>query len=596
MKMPSATPRFRSIFRAMLNRIVIIAALSVLGLGIVNSVMAYQSSLKRSNWLAKSLASTHAPDLIDLVQARHARAIEQLLASMVAYPEIASVSFNTAAGSVYQSGVLSANSTFDLVLPVQASGDEQPLRGKLSVSFDKDYLRDGVMAEVLSDALLFTLFMLVIYLIIHRSFSRHLRAPLSEIALYSQRLADDLRAPPLQLERPARPWRDEIDLVSDGFAALREGIAQSMAERDSVVEELARERDQLDARVRERTDEVRQINNFLEMLSRFSMSMIDQDSSHQGGAMDDAMEELSGRVGASACGIATFSNNGNWRWRYVWRGPGVEPVYNEAEALFGIPRSHGWSVGNDTLLSNSLTCAFQTQDRGYLLAFYGVEQAPMLLMEQRLLQMTAEVFFKLIERWQHLDKLEDNRRELFRLSRTDHLTGLANRRYFDEAKIIEGRRAQRTGSPVSVLMADVDFFKSYNDILGHGKGDDCLVQLANMLAHHCRRAGELPARLGGEEFAILLPEHDAASALEVAERVRSSVFDLGIRHPGSPLQCVSISIGCATWWGDRNAGAVETVFDALMAEADQNLYEAKSSGRNRVVASEPESSLSERPA
>lgn len=579
----------------MLSRFVIIAVLAVLTLTTVNSLMAYQTSLSRSNWLAKNLAATNGPVLIERVQTREVEAVEQLLGTMVAYPEISSVSFVTSTGAIFQSGVLSGGQGFDLVLPIQTADDGESLLGELSVSFNKNYLRDGVVAEVLRDALLFILFTLLIYLIIHRSFIRHLRDPLSQIALYSQRLAEDLRAPPLELKRPSRPWRDEIDLVSDGFTTLREGIAQSMAERDAVVEELARERDQLDARVRERTDEVRQINNFLEMLSRFSMSMIDQDSSHQGGAMDDAMEELSGRVGASACGIATFSNNGNWRWRYVWRASGVEPVYNEAEPLFGIPRSHGWSFGNNTLLPNSLTCAFQTQDRGYLLAFYGVEQAPLLMMEQRLLQMTAEVFFKLIERWQHLDKLEDNRQELFRLSRTDHLTGLANRRYFDEAKIIEGRRAQRTGSPVSVIMADVDFFKSYNDILGHGKGDECLVQLADMLAHHCRRAGELPARLGGEEFAILLPEHDEASALEVAERVRSSVFDLGIRHPGSPLQSVSISIGCATWWGDRNAGAVETVFDALMAEADQNLYEAKSSGRNRVVASEPEN-ISGRPA
>ena len=219
----------------------------------------------------------------------------------------------------------------------------------------------------------------------------------------------------------------------------------------------------------------------------------------------------------------------------------------------------------------------------YLLTFHEPKARTYTPLEERLIRMAGEVLFKVIERWENHQELECSRRELYRLSRTDPLTGLANRRYFNEIRDDEGRRVQRTGDPLSVLMIDVDFFKPFNDQYGHSKGDRCLVRLAEVFRQQCARAGELSARLGGEEFVILLPGHDESRALEVAEKVRAAVYNLAVPHEHSPMEWVTVSIGCATWFGDHGAEPLDTVFDRLMRNADRCLYEAKALGRNQVV-------------
>lgn len=165
------------------------------------------------------------------------------------------------------------------------------------------------------------------------------------------------------------------------------------------------------------------------------------------------------------------------------------------------------------------------------------------------------------------------------LSRSDPLTGLANRRHFDEVKDVEFRRAQRLGLPLSVLLCDIDFFKRYNDTYGHAGGDDCLRAVAQTLRQTFARAGELSARLGGEEFAVLLPALDARQAHEAAERLRLALAARGIPHSASQVAPhVTLSIGVAQF-------DPETMdrFDVLLHRADQALYRAKGQGRNQVA-------------
>ena len=166
------------------------------------------------------------------------------------------------------------------------------------------------------------------------------------------------------------------------------------------------------------------------------------------------------------------------------------------------------------------------------------------------------------------------------LSRSDPLTGLANRRHFDEVKDIEFRRAQRLGMPLSVLLCDIDFFKRYNDTYGHAGGDDCLRLVAQTLKQTFARAGELSARVGGEEFAVLLPSLDAREAHEAAERLLLALAARGIPHSASQVAPhVTLSIGVAQF-------DPETMdrFDVLLHRADQALYRAKRQGRNQVAA------------
>jgi diguanylate cyclase (GGDEF)-like protein len=172
--------------------------------------------------------------------------------------------------------------------------------------------------------------------------------------------------------------------------------------------------------------------------------------------------------------------------------------------------------------------------------------------------------------------------QLEQLSRSDALTGLFNRRHFDEVKEQEFRRAQRSGEPLSVLLCDIDFFKRYNDTYGHALGDQCLRTVAEAMRASTARAGDLLARIGGEEFAVLLPGTDEPTARVLAEKLRDSVAALAVAHATSEVAPhVTLSIGVAC----LRAGNAPT-FDALLHLADRALYRAKGRGRNRVSSLE----------
>jgi len=169
--------------------------------------------------------------------------------------------------------------------------------------------------------------------------------------------------------------------------------------------------------------------------------------------------------------------------------------------------------------------------------------------------------------------------ELKRLAREDGLTGLANRRHFNETLDAEIKRAYRTRQFLSLIMCDVDFFKRYNDQYGHVAGDKCLQLIGATLLATFRRAGDLPARYGGEEFAVILPDTSPESAGQLAEKLRSRVVARGVPHPGSDAaDLVTLSIGVA----GAQVGA-ERDAEWLIGAADRALYQSKETGRNRVT-------------
>ena len=167
---------------------------------------------------------------------------------------------------------------------------------------------------------------------------------------------------------------------------------------------------------------------------------------------------------------------------------------------------------------------------------------------------------------------------LRKLAYVDGLTGIANRRSFDEVLANEWSRCARSRSPLALLMIDIDHFKAYNDLYGHQKGDACLQSVAAALSGCMARPHDMVARYGGEEFVCLLPECDLAGARVVAERLRGAVLDQAIVHEGSsaaPVVTVSIGVAC----GVPEAGADPA---ALVEQADAYLYRAKTAGRNRI--------------
>lgn len=167
---------------------------------------------------------------------------------------------------------------------------------------------------------------------------------------------------------------------------------------------------------------------------------------------------------------------------------------------------------------------------------------------------------------------------LKRCSFEDPLTGLANRRRFDEVFDQECRRALREGQNLSVFFIDIDFFKKYNDIYGHQAGDECLRTIAKGLKHSLNRAADLVARYGGEEFVAILPNTELAGAIKIGETMRERIMQLGVPHEGSKIApVITVSIGvvtCMPFEGLRPLDIVEY--------ADRALYEAKKEGRNRI--------------
>ena len=203
------------------------------------------------------------------------------------------------------------------------------------------------------------------------------------------------------------------------------------------------------------------------------------------------------------------------------------------------------------------------------------------LLANYLLGKAARRRYLLLQRDQQLaHELSELHHKLQHLSRSDVLTGVANRRHFRDYLQQVCERAAIDETPVSVLMLDVDHFKAYNDRYGHPAGDDCLRRVALALEAHLRRPGDLVARYGGEEFVVVLPHAEADVARQAGERIRQAVEDLALPHEASPTgRVVTISVGVAT---ASSVDKTPVVPDILVSRADQALYTAKRGGRNTV--------------
>ncbi|MGB7443762.1 MAG: diguanylate cyclase [Coleofasciculaceae cyanobacterium] len=184
-----------------------------------------------------------------------------------------------------------------------------------------------------------------------------------------------------------------------------------------------------------------------------------------------------------------------------------------------------------------------------------------------------------IQQSQLYQQLETANQELFRLASSDYLTGIANRRRFDQVLDHEWRRLSREQAPLSLILCDLDFFKVYNDTYGHPKGDYCLQQIALIIAKAAKRHTDLVARYGGEEFAVILPNTDQKGAFIVAQEILTKVRAAKLAHANSPLKpYVTLSLGVVSTIPCHHH-STKTFIKAV----DQALYQAKEQGRDRIV-------------
>lgn len=263
---------------------------------------------------------------------------------------------------------------------------------------------------------------------------------------------------------------------------------------------------------------------------------------------------------------------------FLWR-------YN-AHSLLTVPlRSHGTTLGTLTLAKGSASRPYSEEDQTMLQnladrAGLSLTNAKLfsenLLQAEQLREANADLEARVAARTAELEELTQRFK---RMAVEDALTGLANRRRFNEVLEEETRRARRSGGVFSLLMCDVDFFKKYNDHYGHQGGDDCLRAVAEVMRDVFRRAGELPARYGGEEFAVILPGVSQKDALAVARKLLKALAVRAIPHELSEAApYVSLSIGLASAKVE-----VEQDPDWFIKRADEALYQSKKAGRNRVT-------------
>ena len=186
-------------------------------------------------------------------------------------------------------------------------------------------------------------------------------------------------------------------------------------------------------------------------------------------------------------------------------------------------------------------------------------------------------------------KLADANKRLEELSLTDGLTGLANRRQFDQTLAREWARSMRLGRPLAVIMMDIDLFKKFNDHYGHQGGDECLRMIADAIRAGARRASDLAARYGGEEFSVIAVDTDITNAWTLAEVVRLSIRDRALPHALSPAGIVTASAGVAATVPSDGMRP-----EALLKRADQALYRAKAAGGDRIEVAPDEPGMTEK--
>lgn len=479
------------------------------------------------------------------------------------------------------------------------SGDERVLWARL-----RGAVSTIVITQVIQSFLLAGLIMLM--------FSRQVTVHVQRIASHLGRLTPSNLGNVLVLNREKR-HQDELTLLVTGVNQLQGSLADYLAKQERAERELAEHRDRLAGLVQDRTAELKALADAQHVVLTLSNRLLHAPLEEIDHYNFECLRDIAQQLNASdALWYVLDPAGSQYRVFLEWHASASPAVPVGVWSVDDWPCLLGL-LAQDNLITfdsrRALTDAI-TPSESAPFAALGLEASAFAMLrgadeqfgflvfgkpvavlgwradELTMLAMTAQMLLQSARHKAQLVDVSETQRalrtanaRLENLSRTDPLTGLPNRRHFDEVKEDEFRRARRTGIPLALLVCDIDFFKGYNDTYGHAQGDRCLCAVALALRSGQRRAGDMVARVGGEEFAVLLPATDREPALALAERFRQAVADLAIANAASSVSAqVTISIGLAVLDLDGTDN-----FDALFREADQALYRAKAAGRNQVA-------------
>jgi len=526
------------------------------------------------------------------------------------FPMVGQAVLTTSVGQTMQAGGAAERDAADALSwkeTLFSPHDPQRVIGQLHLYVDRQALhqrlRSNALRVVIAEAVKGALAALLVALLLARLVTRHL----AHMAAQMASPAAGALGRPLVLQRREPRYRDELDLLRDAFNERNRQLTEHFETQRALEEELRKHRDRLSEMVSDRTRSLERLRGFHGLVIRVLTRFINLPPGHANDAVDYGLGAFGDYFGASRCLLMTYDGPARgFHVENAWPAlqvDGADDVFLSDEAL---PRR----MLADRQSRIWLCPAPQPGAEDPLLALFGCSEYTAVGVEVKgttvgllclvgrtvladsdganLLELAARVAASMLDHkaaqltlldTQHA--LQKANRELHSLSRRDALTGLPNRRQFDEVKEVEFRRALRAAWPLSVLMCDLDEFKRYNDTYGHALGDQCLNRFGSILTALFGRAGELPARLGGEEFAVLLPNTTGEQAVVLADRLRQAMWEANIAHSSSSVAervTVSIGVACLKHGLHRN-------FDSLLQDADLALYRAKNE-RNRAVLAE----------
>ncbi len=584
---------FRSIASRLIFAVLRVCALCTVLAMVVQGWQIWDDTQQAHAQITHDIAQSQLPLLTRALWDIEPQAVQHLVDETAKQVRVTGVRLVTAGGQRFLAGTpVLGHADAELVVPHPNA--EGKALGWLAINFNRGYIYQQLLQSLLRMTLFTGLPAMLICVLLIRFLRRELSNPLRSIADYTRQLSPERLAGRLELDRPKSQWRDDLDLVVDAFKILNDSIVGYVRERDMALQQLAGERDRLDVMVKERTADLLHINNFLASVSKLSAQLIYLPLDEYPSALRRALTDTARALSAHACALAERDAQGTWHWRFTG---GIE----SARALEGAPLpplnlvlgwcvqrvqdasiEGPWSATASLIGIRSMIICQHEAEVGHLLVCFEVEPHCLVDTRDSEVELVAKALFGALSRWRDLAELERTRQELLLQSRSDPLTGLANRRAFEERKLVELRRARRQNQPISLIMLDIDYFKQFNDAYGHAAGDACLVRIGRCLDRLFQRPEECAIRLGGEEFAVLLPTTSAEAAITHGERIRAAVRKLDIQHTSAPLGRVSVSVGVAS--ATRfDAVSAEVMFDRLMQVADEALYVAKNTGRDRVV-------------